>query len=241
MGAPNALVVGASRGIGRATALRLARDGMDITGTCRQAVEEIEEVGREIRGLGRSFDRLVFDVSDRTATREALAGRYGDSAPDALIFNAGISRDNLFVFMSPDEWDKVLHTNVDGFFNTVQPLLFGMIARKSGCIVVMSSASGQIGQPGQVNYSASKAALIGAVRALSREVGRKGIRVNAVAPGFIQTEMTRDLPLDKVLPIIPLNRAGLAEEVAAVVSFLCGADSTYVHGQVIGVNGGLVV
>ena len=190
---------------------------------------------------GRRFAGLVFDVADRSAAAEALNGCFGDDAPDVIVYNAGIARDNLFVFMSPEEWDSVIRTNLDGFYNTVQPLLMGMMARKSGRIVAISSASGQTGQGGQVNYSASKAALIGAVKALAREVGRKNILVNAVAPGFIETSMTANLPKEKILPLIPLNRAGLPEEVAGAVSFLCGPDASYIQGQVLAVNGGLVI
>jgi len=143
--------------------------------------------------------------------------------------------------MTPTQWSEVLRTNLDGFYNTIQPLVFGMLARKSGRIIAISSASGQTGQAGQVNYSAAKAGLIGAVKALAREVGRKGILVNAIAPGLIETDMTKDLPKERILPLIPLARAGVANEVAGVVSFLCGPDSTYIHGQVIAVNGGLVM
>ena len=167
---------------------------------------------------------------------------FGDGgAPEVAVYNAGIARDNLMAFMSPREWDEVIETNVNGFYNTIQPLVFGMLAKKRGRIVAVSSASGQTGQAGQVNYSASKAALIGAVKALAREVGRTGVLVNAVAPGFIHTEMTREIPEERVLPLIPLNRAGEAAEVAGAVSFLCGPDSSYIHGQVIAVNGGLVI
>ena len=236
-----ALVIGASRGIGCAIAKRLAADGFDIVATCSRDPASLEPLKEEVGALGRSFAGLAFDVADREAASAALSGVFGDSAPDVLIYNAGIARDNLFVFMSAQEWDSVMRTNLDGFYNTVQPLLMGMMARKSGRIVVISSASGQAGQGGQVNYSASKAALIGAVKALAREVGRKRILVNAVAPGFIETDMTADLPKEKILPMIPLNRAGSVEEVAGAVSFLCGPDSRYVHGQVLAVNGGLVI
>ncbi len=236
-----ALVIGASRGIGRAIAKRLAADGFDIVATCSRDPASLEPLKEEVGALGRSFAGLAFDVADREAASAALSGVFRDSAPDVLIYNAGIARDNLFVFMSAQEWDSVMRTNLDGFYNTVQPLLMGMMARKSGRIVVISSASGQAGQGGQVNYSASKAALIGAVKALAREVGRKRILVNAVAPGFIETDMTADLPKEKILPMIPLNRAGSVEEVAGAVSFLCGPDSRYVHGQVLAVNGGLVI
>ena len=236
-----ALVIGASRGIGRAIAKRLAADGFDIVATCSRDPASLEPLKEEVGALGRSFAGLAFDVADREAASAALSGVFGDSAPDVLIYNAGIARDNLFGFMSAQEWDSVMRTNLDGFYNTVQPLLMGMMARKSGRIVVISSASGQAGQGGQVNYSASKAALIGAVKALAREVGRKRILVNAVAPGFIETDMTADLPKEKILPMIPLNRTGSVEEVAGAVSFLCGPDSRYIHGQVLAVNGGLVI
>ena len=236
-----ALVTGASRGIGRAIAKRLAHDGFDIIGTCSRNIEALEETRKEVEAAGRTFTPLAFDIADREASAHALAKTFGDDAPDVIVFNAGISRDDLFVFMSPDKWDSVIHTNVDGFYNVVQPLIMPMMGRRSGRIVVISSASGQTGQAGQVNYSASKAALIGAVKALAREVGRKKILVNAVAPGFIETDMTADIPKDKVLPLIPLNRAGLPDEVAGAVSFLCGPDSTYIQGQVLPVNGGLVI
>ncbi len=236
-----ALVVGAGRGIGKAIAGRLARDGFDIVGTASRDASSLSEVGMLTESAGRRFTGLVFDVADRSAAAEALNGCFGDDAPDVIVYNAGIARDNLFVFMSPEEWDSVIRTNLDGFYNTVQPLLMGMMARKSGRIVAISSASGQTGQGGQVNYSASKAALIGAVKALAREVGRKNILVNAVAPGFIETSMTANLPKEKILPLIPLNRAGLPEEVAGAVSFLCGPDASYIQGQVLAVNGGLVI
>ena len=236
-----ALVIGGCRGIGKAVALRLAADGFDLTATCRKKGPDSETLEREIAALGRKCNILELDVCDREKARQTLTETFGQEAPDAVIYNSGITHDNLFVFMDNAEWDSVLDTNLNGFYNTVQPLLFGMLAKRRGRIVVVSSASGQTGQAGQVNYSASKAGLIGAVKALAREVGRKGILVNAVAPGVIETEMTRGLPKDQVLPLIPLHRTGKAEEVAAAVSFLCGPDSTYIHGQVLAVNGGLVI
>ena len=237
-----ALVIGGCRGIGRAISLRLAEDGFDIAATARQAGPDSEELARQVAAAGRKFTLLAFDVRDREAARRELERMFGDGgAPEVAVYNAGIARDNLMAFMSPREWDEVIETNVNGFYNTIQPLVFGMLAKKRGRIVAVSSASGQTGQAGQVNYSASKAALIGAVKALAREVGRKGVLVNAVAPGFIHTEMTREIPEERVLPLIPLNRAGEAAEVAGAVSFLCGPDSSYIHGQVIAVNGGLVI
>ena len=236
-----ALVIGGCRGIGRAISQRLAEDGFDIAATARQAGPDSEELARQVAAAGRKFTLLAFDVRDREAVRRELERVFGDGgAPEVAVYNAGIARDNLMAFMSPREWDEVIETNVNGFYNTIQPLVFGMLAKKRGRIVAVSSASGQTGQAGQVNYSASKAALIGAVKALAREVGRKGV-LNAVAPGFIHTEMTREIPEERVLPLIPLNRAGEAAEVAGAVSFLCGPDSSYIHGQVIAVNGGLVI
>ena len=237
-----ALVIGGCRGIGRAISQRLAEDGFDIAATARQAGPDSEELARQVAAAGRKFTLLAFDVRDREAVRRELERVFGDGgAPEVAVYNAGIARDNLMAFMSPREWDEVIETNVNGFYNTIQPLVFGMLAKKRGRIVAVSSASGQTGQAGQVNYSASKAALIGAVKALAREVGRKGVLVNAVAPGFNHTEMTREIPEERVLPLIPLNRAGEDAEVAGAVSFLCGPDSSYIHGQVIAVNGGLVI
>ena len=236
-----ALILGGCRGIGRAIAVRLAKDGFDIAATCRKKGPDSESLEKEIAAAGRQCSILELDVCERDGARKVLTDAFGENAPDAVVYNSGITRDNLFVFMDNAEWDNVLDTNLRGFYNTVQPLLFGMLANRKGRIVVISSASGQTGQAGQVNYSASKAGLIGAVKALAREVGRKGILVNAVAPGVIETDMTKDLPKDQVLPLIPLHRTGTADEVAGAVSFLCGPDSTYIHGQVLAVNGGLVI
>ncbi|MBQ6352697.1 MAG: 3-oxoacyl-ACP reductase FabG [Lentisphaeria bacterium] len=236
-----ALIIGGCRGIGREITLRLARDGFDVVPTCRKRGGEAETLVDEVEKLGRSCRILELDVRDRDGARRTLDAEFADDAPDAVVYNSGIAKDNLFVFMEGEQWDDVLDTNLNGFYNTVRPLVFGMLAKRGGRIVVITSASGQTGQAGQVNYSASKAGLIGAVKALAREVGRKGVLVNAVAPGVIDTEMTRELPKDLVLPLIPLRRFGTSTEVAGVVSFLCGGDSTYIHGQVIAVNGGLVI
>lgn len=242
MNTKKALIIGGCRGIGRAIAIRLAKDGFDIFATCRKKGSDSESLVQAVTEADSSATILELDVCDRSGSRAVLAEAFpSDAPPDAVIYNSGISRDNLFVFMDENEWDNVLSTNLEGFYNTVQPLVFGMLAKKRGRIVIISSASGQTGQAGQVNYSASKAALIGAAKALAREVGRKGILVNVVAPGVIETDMTRDLPKEQFLPLIPLHRAGKTEEIAGVVSFLCGPDSTYIHGQVIAVNGGLVI
>lgn len=236
-----ALVIGGSRGIGKAISLRLARSGFDIWLTCNRNTDAAQAVQTEIQAMGRTCDILSFDVADRAAVQTALEARCEQRPPDVLVYNAGIARDNLMVWMTPDEWDSVLRTNLDGFYNVTKTVLFPMMREKRGKIIAISSTSGEIGQAGQVNYSASKAGLIGAVKALAREVGRKNIFVNAVSPGIIETDMTAELPKDKVLPLIPLNRFGSADDVAATVNFLCSDEQSYIHGQVISINGGLAI
>ena len=237
-----ALIIGACRGIGRAISERLAADGFDIVATCRKAGGDSEETERLVRDKGREFTLLQLDVTQAESAKAVLRPyTEEDSLPDVIVYNAGIANDCLFAFMTSEQWESVLKTNLDGFYNTVQPFVFGLLARRRGRIIVISSASGQIGQAGQVNYSASKAALIGAAKALAREIGKKGVLVNVVAPGVIDTDMTRDLPKEQVLPLIPLRRYGRVEEVASAVSFLAGDGATYITGQVIAVNGGLVI
>ncbi len=234
-----ALVVGGSRGIGRATALRLARGGCDIWLTYRSNHEQARETQRQIEQLGRRCELLCFDVADHSATESALRERCEQTAPAIVVFNAGITRDNLLVWMKPQEWTDVIRTDLDGFYNVMNATLFSMIRARRGRIVVVASVSGVVGQAGQVNYSAAKAGLIGACKALAREVGKRNICVNAVAPGLIETDMTADLPKEQILPMIPLGRIGQVEEVASVIGFLCLEPSMYIHGQVIGINGGL--
>jgi len=236
-----ALVIGGSRGIGKAIVLRLAESGFDLCLTYQSNQAAALEVKAAVEALGRSCRLLAFDLANREAVREALAPLLQEACPDVLVYNAGIAKDNLLAFMKDDEWDAVIHTNLDGFFNVTKPVIFEMIRMKRGRIVVISSISGQIGQAGQVNYSASKAGLLGAVKALAREVGRKNIFVNAVAPGVIETEMTHALPKEQILPLIPLHRFGTAAEVASIVNFLCAEPNMYIHGQVIGVNGGMAI
>ncbi len=236
-----ALVIGGSRGIGKAIALRLASSGFNIWLTYKGNHEAAANVKAGIEALGRTCETLCFDVSSYEETEQALADRVEKYPPDVLVYNSGISRDNLLMWMTRDEWNSVLSTNLDGFFNVTRQVIFGMLKAKRGRIVVVSSVSGQIGQAGQANYSASKAGLIGAAKALAREVGRKNILVNVVAPGFIETDMTEKIPREQVLPLIPLNRLGKAEDVASVVNFLCAEEHLYIHGQVIGINGGLAM
>ena len=236
-----ALVIGGSRGIGRAIALRLAQSGFNIWLTYRGNHAAAEMVKTEIEGTGGFCETLAFDISDYQETKAALGEKAEARAPDVVVYNAGITRDNLLVWMTREEWDEVLSTNLDGFYNVIHTLLFPMLREKRGRIVVVSSTSGQIGQAGQVNYSASKAGLIGAVKALAREVGKKNILVNVVAPGVIETDLTKGLPKDQILPLIPLQRFGSPDEVASVVNFLCSEEHMYIHGQVIGINGGLAI
>lgn len=236
-----ALVIGGSRGIGRSIALRLARSGFNIWLTYKGNHAAAGNVKAEIEALGRQCETLCFDVSNYQETEAALSDRLEKVSPDVLVYNSGISRDNLLMFMTQDEWNSVLSTNLNGFFNVARAVVFAMLKAKRGRIVVVSSASGQIGQAGQVNYSASKAGLIGAAKALAREVGKKNILVNVVAPGFIETDMTEKIPKEHVLPLIPLNRVGKADDVASVVDFLCSEEHMYIHGQVIGINGGLAM
>ncbi|OGV37381.1 MAG: 3-oxoacyl-ACP reductase [Lentisphaerae bacterium GWF2_45_14] len=236
-----ALVIGGSRGIGRATVLRLATLGFEIIFSCRAESEEALSTRDEATALNAKCSILTFNLENRTETMQKVETLCKERVPDVIVYNAGISRDNILAFMSPDEWDQVMRVNLDGFYNVIQPAVFHMLARKSGRIIVVTSASGQTGQAGQVNYSASKAGLIGAVKALAREIGRKNIFVNAVAPGVIETAMTEKLPKEKIKPLIPLNRFGKPEDVASVIGFLAAEENMYIHGQVIGINGGLVL
>ena len=237
------IVTGSSRGIGRATALSLARAGYDPVLHCVSRIDAAEEVANAVKALGCTGEILRFDISNRDESKTALdAWVAANGAPYGVVLNAGIVDDNVFPELEDEQWDRVLRTNLDGFYNVLKPLVFPMVqARAGGRIVVLSSMSGISGNRGQTNYAAAKAGVIGAAKSLAVELARRNITVNCVAPGVIETEMTKDLPKDQVLPLIPLHRTGKAEEVAAAVSFLCGPDSTYIHGQVLAVNGGLVI
>jgi 3-oxoacyl-[acyl-carrier protein] reductase len=234
-----ALIVGGSRGIGKATAIRLAKAGFDIWLTYRSNHTEAQKTQQQIQQLGRTCDLLPFDVADHEATQKALRDRAEKTAPSVIVYNAGITRDNLAVWMKPQEWTDVVRTDLDGFFNVINSTLFAMIHARRGRIVAVSSVSGQVGQAGQMNYSAAKAGLIGACKSLAREVGKRNIAVNVVAPGLIETDMTANLPLDQILPMIPMARIGKVDDVASVIEFLCTEPNMYIHGQVIGINGGL--
>jgi len=235
------LVTGSSRGIGKAIALRLARDGYDLVLHCRSQRDEADAVAQAITAMGRTARVLQFDIGDRAATAAALEAdieEYG--CYYGVVCNAGVARDNAFPAMSGEDWDIVLQTNLDGFYNVLNPLVMPMVQRrKPGRIVTLASVSGLIGNRGQVNYSAAKAGIIGATKALALELAKRAITVNCVAPGLIATDMTSDVPMEEALKMIPARRIGQPEEVAAAVSFLIGAEAGYITRQVISVNGGL--
>lgn len=236
------LVTGSSRGIGRAIALELAGEGFDLVLHCRSRREEAEAVQAEIQTLGHQARVLQFDVADRDAARSALeADVEAHGAPYGVVCNAGIARDGAFPALTGEDWDQVVHTNLDGFYNVLNPLLMPMIRRRQpGRIVTLSSVSGLTGNRGQVNYSAAKAGIIGASKALAVELAKRKITVNCVAPGLIRTEMIEDAPQEEILKMIPAQRVGEPQEVAALVAFLCSAKAGYITRQVISVNGGMV-
>lgn len=235
------LVTGSSRGIGKAIAMRLANDGYDLVLHCRSNRKQADTLLSQIIDLGREARVLQFDIADRKQCRDILEAdieRYGPYY--GVVCNAGIAIDNAFPAISGEDWDQVLRTNLDGFYNVLHPIIMPMIRRRRpGRIVTLSSISGQIGNRGQVNYSAAKAGIIGATKALAVELGKRKITVNCVAPGLIDTEMTEHLPLDDALKMVPMQRPGSVEEVAAAVSFLMSEDAAYITRQVISVNGGM--
>lgn len=232
------LITGSSRGIGKATAILLAEQGYNIVLHCNKNINKAKAVQEEI---GNNARILQFDISNREQTQEILTKDIEENGVYfGLVLNAGIAKDNVFPAMEDDEWDSVINTNLNGFYNVVKPLILPMIqSRQKGRIVTLSSVSGLSGNRGQVNYSASKAGIIGATKALSLEVAKRGITVNCVAPGVIESDMTKDLPKDRVLDMIPMKRFGTAEEVANVIGFLVSDKASYITGQVISVNGGL--
>lgn len=236
------LVTGSSRGIGKAIALKLAQQGFDITVHCRSNREQAQQTQQDILALGQACSILQFDVCDRDAAKSQIdADIEQHGAYYGVICNAGITRDMAFPAMEGDDWDSVIRTGLDGFYNVVHPTVMPMVrAKKGGRIVTLSSVSGIAGNRGQVNYSAAKAGIIGATKALALELAKRKITVNCVAPGLIETEMTADLPTDDILKMVPLRRMGKASEIAGTVNFLLSEDAAYITRQVISVNGGLV-
>ena len=235
------LVTGSSRGIGKAIALRLADDGYDLVLHCRSNREQAEAVATQVREKGREARVLQFDISDREQCLQVLESdveQFG--AYYGVVCNAGVARDNAFPAITGEDWDLVIRTNLDGFYNVLQPIIMPMIRRrKPGRIVTLSSVSGEMGNRGQVNYSAAKAGIIGATKALAIELAKRKITVNCVAPGLIDTEMTADVPIDEAMKMVPMRRVGSVEEVAGTVSFLVSEDAAYITRQVISVNGGM--
>ncbi len=235
------LITGSSRGIGKAIAMQLAKDNFDIVLHCRSQRRQADILQSLIHDSGGNARVLQFDISDRKQSRDTLEADIEEfGAYFGVVCNAGIARDNAFPAISGEDWDQVLRTNLDGFYNVLHPLVMPMIRRrKPGRIVTLSSLSGEMGNRGQVNYSASKAGIIGATKALAVELGKRQITVNCVAPGLIESDMTEHLSLEEMCKMIPVQRFGRAEEVAATVSFLMSEGAAYITRQVISVNGGM--
>lgn len=237
-----ALVTGGSRGLGKAVALRLSRMGLPIVINYRSNQASAEEVKAEIEATGGIAELLPFDVALPQAVEEAVekwTAEHPDDYIDVLINNAGIRMDNLMIFMQNEQWHNVVDTTLNGFFYLTRRLLKDMLTHRHGRIINMASLSGIKGLPGQVNYSAAKAALIGATKALAQEVAPRKVTVNAVAPGFIASDMTKDLNEGELKKLVPMNRFGKPDEVAALVAFLASDDAAYITGEVVSINGGL--
>ena len=237
-----ALVTGGSRGLGKAVALRLSRMGLPIVINYRSNQASAEEVKAEIEAAGGIAELLPFDVASPQAVEEAVekwTAEHPDDYIDVLINNAGIRMDNLMIFMQNEQWHNVVDTTLNGFFYLTRRLLKDMLTHRHGRIINMASLSGIKGLPGQVDYSAAKAALIGATEALAQEVAPRKVTVNAVAPGFIASDMTKDLNEGELKKLVPMNRFGKPDEVAALVAFLASDDAAYITGEVVSINGGL--
>jgi 3-oxoacyl-[acyl-carrier protein] reductase len=236
------LVTGASKGIGRAIAVKLASAGFEVAVHYGRDLGGAEQTLAELQAVGGTGRFLTFDLVDRAACRDVLERDMESHGPYwGIVLNAGIARDNAFPAMSDEEWDTVLNTDLGGFYNVLRPTVMAMVsARKGGRIVTISSVAGVMGNRGQVNYSAAKAGIIGATKALAIELAKRQITVNCVAPGVIETQMTEGLPMDDILKMIPLRRAGQPDDVASAVAYLCSDGAAYVTRQVLSVNGGMV-
>lgn len=235
------LVTGSSRGIGKAIAEYLSDNGYDIVLHCSKNIEKLEGLKQSIIEKGQNCRCLAFDVKNREETKKTLLDDIEKNGVYyGIVLNAGIAKDNPFPAMKDEEWDEVLKTNLDGFYNVLKPLSLPLIQSRRGRVITMSSISGLTGNRGQVNYSASKAGLIGATKAFAREVAKRNITANCIASGIIDTEMTENIP-EEIIKQVPLRRKGTAKEVASLVNYLMSEDAGYITGQVISVNGGLYI
>lgn len=238
-----ALITGASRGIGRETAIKIAGElGYNILINYQSNQKAAEETLQIIRDNGGKAELIQFDVNDKEEVNTKL-NHWKEKNPDAIIEiivnNAGITRDGLMMFMEDEDWEKVLNTTLNGFYNVTRNLIQDLLKNRYGRIINVASVSGMKGTPGQVNYSAAKAGLIGATKALAQEIAKRNITVNAVAPGFIETDMTSDLDQSQLKNLVPLNRFGKAEEVADLICFLASKKASYITGETININGGI--
>ncbi|MCG6910409.1 MAG: 3-oxoacyl-ACP reductase FabG [Deltaproteobacteria bacterium] len=236
-----ALVTGASRGIGRAICVELAKAGYWVIINYRSDAAGAAETLRMVKNSGSDGRTIAFDVADQEASHAAIETIIQEhGGVDTLVNNAGITADGLFLMMPRDDWSRVIDTTLNGFYNVTKPLLEKMIRRKKGSIVSIASVAALLGNRGQANYSAAKAGLIAASRSVASEVARLGIRVNVVAPGLIETDMIKDAPVNNIKTLIPMARIGKPQEVAKAVRFLCSEDASYITGQVLSVNGGML-
>lgn len=235
-----AIITGGSRGIGRAISIALGASGYHVIINYKSNKSAAEETLDHVRDAGGNGDIFAFDISDAAETKKAMTEIMQTNNIEVLINNAGITADGLFILMPEKDWHSVVDTALSGFYNVTKPVIKQMMRKKKGSVVSIASVAGLIGNRGQANYSAAKAGVIAASKSVSSEVARLGIRVNVVAPGLIQTEMIKDAPVEMIKKIIPMARIGKPEEVAAVVKFLCSEDASYITGQVISVNGGMI-
>lgn len=235
------LITGSSRGIGKETALYLAKNGYNIVLHYKNNLDSALSVKKEIEALGQTARILNFDIKERYDTKTKIENDIKEHGVYyGVVLNAGIAQDNVFPVMEDSEWDEVINTNLGGFYNVLKPIIMPMIEKRiKGRIITLSSISGLKGNRGQVNYSASKAGIIGATKALSLELAKRGITVNCVAPGIIETDMIKDISPDEIKKLIPMKRTGTPREVASLINYLLSEDASYITGQVISVNGGM--